>query len=147
MPSSPDLAGLPFGWGAVVSLLNLCGFGGIATVWIKNRAAYRTADADADQKLRSEMWRDIEALKLSKDDVSRRLTLAEAKIASQTIQLGQQRFVLVLVIDELERVSPGNVVARQARVLLRDIQPAAIPTDEEIAPMVEAVTKADCAPA
>lgn len=121
-----------------VAMLNVL-VGGALVTWLKTRAANRKIDIDADEKLRSEMWRDIEALKLSKEQTSRRLTAAEAQIASQTIQLGQQRFILTLVIDELERVQPGNIVARQARVLLHELQPVVMPSPHEVAPMTETI--------
>lgn len=125
-----------------VALLNLIVGGGAVAAWIKSRAPMRKIDLDADERLRSEMWKDIESLKQSKDAQSRRLTIAEAQIAGQTIQIGQQRFVLTLVIDELERVSPGNSVARTARLLLRDILPQGLTTSEEIAGLAETVMKA-----
>lgn len=139
---APGLAGLPIGWGAIISLINLILGGGAIVAWINNRGKWRAIDLGADEKLRSEMWKDIEALKQSKDAQSRRMTIAEAQIAGQTIQISQQRFVLTLVIDELERVQPGNTVARQARVLLRDILPAALANPEEIANLAETVMKA-----
>ncbi|WP_242137390.1 hypothetical protein [Sphingomonas sp. TREG-RG-20F-R18-01] len=141
MPNA--LAGLPFGWGAIIALINLALGSGVLAAWVRNRPKMREMDLGADEQLRSEMWRDIEALKQSKDAQSRRMTIAEAQIAGQTIQIGQQRFVLTLVIDELERVSPGNSVARQARVLLREILPAALAHPEEIGHMAETVMKAD----
>jgi len=136
------LAGLPIGWGAIFGLLNLVLGGGAVVAWIKNRAPMRKIDVDADERLRSEMWKDIEALKQSKDAVSRRVSIAEAQIVGQSIQIGQQRFVLTLVIDELERVQPDNSVARHARNLLRNIMPDAMPYPEEIAHMAETAMKA-----
>lgn len=138
----PGIAGLPIGWGAIFSLINLILGGGVVVAWIKNRGPWRKIAVEADEQLRSEMWKDIEALKLSKDAQSRRMTVAEAQITGQAIQIGQQRFILTLVIDELERVSPGNTVARQARVLLRDILPPALANPDEIANMAETVMKA-----
>lgn len=137
------LAGLPFGWGAIFAFINLVLGSGALAAWIRNRPKMREMDLGADERLRSEMWKDIESLKQSKDAQSRRMTIAEAQIAGQTIQIGQQRFVLTLVIDELERVSPGNSVARQARVLLREILPTAFTSPEEIGHLAETMMKAD----
>lgn len=129
-------------FGLVIAVIN----GSAFAYWIKTRPVMRKVDVEADEKLRSEMWKDIAALKLAKDMQSSRLTIAEQRIAAQTIRIGQQGFILTLVIDELERVSPGNSVARQARVLLREVQPDAIPTDEEMAQLAAAVARADDTP-
>src|SRR3546814_15633527 len=72
--------------------------------------------------------------------IAARLTKAEATIAAQAVRLGQQEFVLKLVITELDRVDPGNAVAKQARVLLEQVQPAAFaaraaPTTAEATPV------------
>jgi hypothetical protein len=125
----------------LIGLLNVFA-GGAVVAWIRSRGGWKKAEIDSDAKIRDEMWKDIEKLKQAKDTQSRRLTVAEAQIAGQTIQIGQQRFILTLVIDELERVSPGNSVARQARVLFRDIQPQAMPYPEEIAEMTETIARA-----
>ena len=150
MPT-PEAVGIPtsvtnFTWSAFFGLLAVIINGTAFGVWLKTRPVTRKIDVDADEKLRSEMWKDIEALKLSKEDTSRRLTLAEARVAGQTVQIGQQRFVLMLVIDELERVSPGNSVARQARVMLREVQPAAMPQAEDLAALSRAVANIDPPP-
>ena len=109
--------------------------------WIKSRAPNRKIEVDADEKLRSEMWRDIEALKVSKEETGRRLTMAETKIASQTVEIGQLRFISKLVVDEIERLDPGNSIARQARVLLETVQPAAMPSDSETVPLAEGILR------
>lgn len=140
---SPNVLGLPFGWGAIMGVLNAFGIGAIVVAWIKTRAENKRVELDGDEKLRSEMWRDIEALKASKDGMSRRLTLAETKIASQTVELGQLRFVSRLVVNEIERLDPGNAIARQARTLLETVQPAGMPSDEEIAPLAETMAQLD----
>ncbi len=101
-------------------------------------------ETDADAVLRGEMWKDIAALKAAKDDQSRRLTVAETKIASQTVEIGQLRFVSKLLVNEIERLDPKNVIASQARVLLDTVQPMALPSDVEIASMAETVTKMEC---
>lgn len=139
--SAPEIAGLPFGWAAIFGILNTLGLGTIAVAWIRSRATNRRVELDGYEKLRSEMWRDIEALKVSREDQSRRLGAAETKIASQTVQIGQLRFISALVIDELERRDPGNTIARQARMLLDRIQPDAMPGADEIAPITETLTK------
>jgi hypothetical protein len=115
--------------------------GGSIVAWIRSRGGWKKAEIESEEKIRGEMWNDIAALKLAKEGQSRRLTIAEAQIAGQTIQIGQQRFILTLVIDELERVSPGNSVARQARILFRDIQPQAMPAPEEVAEMTETIAR------
>lgn len=126
---------------AFLSLLGALGAGRWASSWIAARGGWRKTEIEADEKLRSEMWRDIEGLKASKQDMSRRLTMTEAKVASQTVQIGQLRFVSALVVDELERRDPGNSIARQARFLLEHIQPDALPSAEEIAPMADIMSK------
>src|SRR3546814_12096496 len=70
--------------------------------------------------------------------IAARLTKSEAAVGAQAVRLGQQELVLRLVITELVRVYPGNAVAKQARVLLEQVQPAALaaraaPTREEAA--------------
>lgn len=112
---------------------------GAVGTWLKARGGWMKTETDADAALRSEMWKDIAALKSAKDDQSRRLTVAETKIASQTIEIGQLRFVSRLLVDEVERIDPGNAVARQARVLFDTVQPMALPSDNEVASMTESV--------
>lgn len=98
-------------------------------------------DARVDQEwraIRESMRAEIDALKAAKAVFERRLTTAEGLIATQTVRLGQQEFVLKLVITELDRVDPGNAVAKQAKILLEQVQPAAFatrsaPTAEEAA--------------
>ena len=136
-----SIGGLPFGWGAIMGIINALGLGAIMVAWIKSRAPNRKIEVDADEKLRSEMWRDIEALKVSKDETGRRLTMAETKIASQTVEIGQLRFISKLVVDEIERLDPGNSIARQARVLLETVQPAAMPSDSETVPLAEGISR------
>lgn len=136
-----SVGGLPFGWGAIMGIINALGLGAIMVAWIKSRAPNRKIEVDADEKLRSEMWRDIEALKVSKEETGRRLTMAETKIASQTVEIGQLRFISKLVVDEIERLDPGNSIARQARVLLETVQPAAMPSDSETVPLAENISR------
>ena len=136
-----SVGGLPFGWGAIMGIINTLGIGAIMVAWIKSRAPNRKIEVDADEKLRSEMWRDIEALKVSKEETGRRLTMAETKIASQTVEIGQLRFISKLVVDEIERLDPGNSIARQARVLLETVQPAAMPSDSETGPLAEGISR------
>lgn len=108
--------------------------------WMRFGPTWKKTEQDGANKLRDEMWKDIANLKLAKEDQSRRLTIAETTIAAQTIKLGQQAFVINLVLDELERVNPGNTIARQARMLLR-MQANAMPHAEEIGPMAEIMSK------
>jgi hypothetical protein len=117
---------------------------GAVGAWIKARGGWMKNETDADAVLRGEMWKDIAALKAAKDDQSRRLTVAETKIASQTVEIGQLRFVSKLLVNEIERLDPKNVIASQARVLLDTVQPMALPSDVEIASMAETVTKMEC---
>ena len=91
--------------------------------------------------VRNAMLDAIEALKVSKDETGRRLTMAETKIASQTVEIGQLRFISKLVVDEIERLDPGNSIARQARVLLETVQPAAMPSDSETVPLAEGILR------
>lgn len=109
-------------------------------IWIKWGPTWKKTEQDGEGRLRDEMWKDIANLKLAKEDTSRRLTIAETTIAAQTIKLGQQAFVINLVLDELERVNPGNTIARQAR-MLRKMQANAMPHPEEIGPMAEVMSK------
>lgn len=143
--AASTLFGLPFGWGAILAALGTVVttvFGGGAFgIWLKTRAENRRIGLDGDERLRSEMWKDIEALKLSKEETSRRLTLAETKLVEQSIELGQHRFLLQLVTDELDRVSPGNPVARQVRDMLRGLQREALPSAEEVGPMAEIMAR------
>lgn len=139
-----SVGGLPFGWGAIgaiMGIINALGLGAIIVAWIKSRAPNRKIEVDADEKLRSEMWRDIAALKVSKEETGRRLTMAETKIASQTVEIGQLRFISKLVVDEIERLDPGNSIARQARILLETVQPAAMPNDSETVPLAEGILR------
>lgn len=99
--------------------------GGIIMLIIKQRPAMLKLEQDGEEKLRSEMWTDITALKIAKAEMGSRLTLAESELATQKVEIGQQRFILNLVITELENVSPGNAIARQARILMDQVQPAA----------------------
>lgn len=150
--SATNLLGLPFGWGAIFALMGtvattLLG-GGVLGVWIKTRAEMKAAetarakvDIDGDAQLRREMWEDIAKLKLSNKDVARRLADAEQRLVGQSVELGQHRFLLKLVTDELDRVSPGNPVAKQAREMLMDLQRQAMPMSEEMAEISEMVAK------
>lgn len=142
MAGAPQIAPVAIhGWSpstyilAFIAILNT----GAVGAWIKARGGWIASEVDADAKLRSEMWKDIAALKAAKDDQSRRLTLAETKIASQTVEIGQLRFVSRLLVDEVERIDPGNAIARQARILFDTVQPMALPSDVEIASMAESV--------
>lgn len=98
--------------------------GTVTIAIIKQWGPWKKGEADADTQLRSEMWKDIAALKIAKSEQGSRLTLAEARIAGQEVEIGQQRFILNLVISELENVSPGNAIARQARILMDQVQPS-----------------------
>lgn len=101
--------------------------------WLTGRWDARAARIDAQDAKVDLQWQQIReatearAETLTKDvtALAERLTAAEAKIAAQTVRLGQQEFVLKLVITELDRVDPGNTVAKQARILLEQVQPAA----------------------
>jgi uncharacterized coiled-coil protein SlyX len=118
-------------------------------IWLKNRPAGKLADAEArkveldgDEKLRNEMWRDIEKLKANKEETGRRLTLAETKIAAQESQIGQLRFLVALVNSELERVSPGNAIAKQVRLIMDDMQTLASNSHtQDVAEIVDSVSK------
>lgn len=148
--AAANVMGLPFGWGAIFALLGtiittLLG-GGVLGMWIKTRAEMKAAqtarvkvDMDGEERLRAEMWKDIEALKVSKENMSRRLTAAETKLVEQSVELGQHRFLIKLVTDELDRVSPGNPVAKQARDMLMSMQRQAFPNADEIGPMLDIV--------
>lgn len=113
------------GW--LLCAIGIAGLFGIWRLYVVARPKMLELEMDGEEKLRSEMWRDIAALKEAKTLMGERLTKAEAQIAAQRIEIGQQRFVLNLVITELENVSPGNPIARQARILMDQVQPAAFP--------------------
>lgn len=138
---APEIGGLTVGWGAIFSFITTLLGSGALVAWIKTRNESKKLDQDGDTRLRSEMWTDIANLKLAKEDQSRRITLAETKIASQTVQIGQLRFISSLLIDELERLDPRNSIARQARFMLDTVQPDAMPNAEEVAPMAEIMAK------
>lgn len=106
-------------------LLCVIGLFGVWRLYIIARPKMREIEQDGEEKLRAEMWKDIAALKQSRTELGGRVTRAEAKIAAQGVELGQQRFIINLVITELENVSPGNAIARQARILMDQVQPAA----------------------
>jgi len=142
----------------VLVILIASGMIGAWRIWLKNaperlaakaaaeaasaaaRLAAETADRTGEAQLRSEMWKDIEKLKQAKEDQSRRLTMAETQIAGQTIRLGQQAFVITMLLDEIERISPGNTIARSARALI-NMQADQMPNAEEIAPMADIMAK------
>jgi hypothetical protein len=134
--------GLPFGWGAIFSLMTTIGGGAGLGIWLKDRFQNRKLRVDSETKLRDEMWKDIANLKTAKEDSSRRLTIAETKISEQSSELGQLRFVVALVNAELERVSPGNAIAKQVRLLMDNLQTrASSSTTEETAIMAEIIAK------
>lgn len=103
--------------------------------WLTGRLDARAARIDAQDKKVDLEWQQIreglrsenDALRTDVTALAERITSAESKIASQTVRIGQQEFVLKLVITELDRVDPGNAVAKQARILLEHVQPAAFP--------------------
>lgn len=88
--------------------------------WQKNASDDRNADF-------ARLRQDIADLKLVNTNVTARLSVAETTIVWQTVRLGQQDFVIKLMTDELEVVSPGNPVARQVRALLDQVMPAVAP--------------------
>ncbi|MES3042656.1 hypothetical protein [Sphingomonas faeni] len=85
--------------------------------WQKNASDDRAADF-------ARLRQDIADLKLVNTNVTARMSIAETTIVWQTVRLGQQDFVIKLMTDELEVVSPGNAVARQVRTLLDKVAPA-----------------------
>lgn len=63
MPApAADIAGLPFGWGAVFGFLNLLGIGGILTAWVKLRPRMRELEKAAEEKLRDDLIARVERL-------------------------------------------------------------------------------------
>lgn len=113
-------------------ILCIIGLFGIWRLYVIARPKMRELEQNGEEKLRSEMWKDIAALKDAKADMSKRISAAEAEIAANRIEIGQQRFILNLVITELEVVSPGNAIARQARLLMDAVQPAAFVVHEPV---------------
>src|SRR3546814_7331275 len=79
--------------------------------WITGRYDKRAERIDAQdekvdlqwQAIREAYARDNETLRKDMAAIAARLTKAEATIAAQAVRLGQQEFVLKLVITELER--------------------------------------------
>ncbi len=123
-------------------LLCVIGVFGIWRLYVIGRPKMRELEIGADEQVRDELWKEINDLKRGRINDGRRLTINETHIAAQTIRLGQQEFVLKLVINELERVSPGNEVARQARMLLDQVQPAAfVMPPEPDGDLVERITR------
>lgn len=118
--------------------------GTVAVAYIKGWGPWREKEIAADEKLRDEMWKDIAELKLSKQDQGRRLTMAETKLAEQESQIGQLRFLVRLLNNELERVSPGNTIAKEVRLVmdnLNDFASARRASSEDMGAMVDSMSK------
>lgn len=122
-----DLAGMiqrstASGWMLVI--IGISGLFGIWRLYVIARPKMKQLEMDGEEKMRAEMWQDIASLKAAKNDIGLRLAKAEKQIAAQTVELGQMRFIINLVVSELEVESPGNPIARQARVLMDAMQSA-----------------------
>lgn len=92
--------------------------GAVVLAIIKQWGPWQRGASDGRDADFARLRNDITDLKEANVDVAARLTAAELTIAWQTVRLGQQDFVIKLMTDELEVVSPGNAVARQVRTLL-----------------------------
>lgn len=114
---------------AAIALINALGLSGALTWWIRGRSTTMKIELDADAALRGEyaehlenVKADVQRLLVRDEEKGRRLTIAETKISQQDSQIGQLRFLLSLMNAELERVSPGNAIARQVRIMMDDLQ-------------------------
>ena len=150
--SAPELVKTASGQSIFHTLLAILGAILIAMivtwrVWLKGapeRAAAQTAadavKSDGEEQMRKEMWEEIATLKLRDEEKGRRISMAEARIAGQTVRLGQQAFVITMLLDEIERLSPGNTIARSAKALI-NMQADQMPNADEIAPMADIMSK------
>lgn len=59
---APDVAGLPFGWGAIFGLINVLGLAGAFATWLKNRPKMRELEKAADEKLRDDLIKRVDRL-------------------------------------------------------------------------------------
>jgi hypothetical protein len=98
--------------------------GGIILAIIKQWGPWKTGESVGRAADFARLRQDIADLKLVNTDVTTRMAAAESTIVWQTVRLGQQDFVIKMMTDELEVVSPGNLVARRVRTLLDQIVPA-----------------------
>ncbi|MCW2763397.1 MAG: hypothetical protein JWR85_3598 [Marmoricola sp.] len=98
--------------------------GTVSVAYIKQWGPWQRNASDERASDFARLRKDIDDLKLVNTNVTARLTVAETTIVWQTVRLGQQDFVIKLMTDELEVVSPGNAVARQVRALLDQVMPA-----------------------
>lgn len=84
MSDAHNLAGLPFGWGAIFGLLNVLLGGGVVTAWIRTRAPIRKIEVDAEAALRTE----LSAQLAKRDD---RINDLERRIEAERVAHQQQR--------------------------------------------------------
>jgi len=154
MNNTPSIFGLTFGWGAIFSLagtiMTTVLGGGVLGVWLSKRAENRKVDLDGDATLRADMRTQMEGMKqeiarlsLRDEEKGRRMTIAETRISQQDSQIGQLRFLLKLMNSELERVSPGNAIAREVRILMEALQEQATTSTnaEETGIMADVMSK------
>ena len=126
------------------TLVGIVASGVLAAIaaWMRFGPVWKKTEQDGDTQLRSEMWKDIEALKQAKENQSRRLTVAETKLSEQASQIGQLRFLVALLNTELERVSPGNPIAVQVRVVMEQLQMQASSSHaNDVGEMAETMSK------
>jgi predicted glycoside hydrolase/deacetylase ChbG (UPF0249 family) len=57
-----NVAGLPFGWGAIFALANLLLGGGVVTAWVKLRPKMREIAQTAEEKLRDDLMERVRKL-------------------------------------------------------------------------------------
>lgn len=63
----PNIAGLPIGWGAVISLINLI-VGGALVAWVKLRPKMRELNQTAEERLRDDLIARVEKLERKLDE-------------------------------------------------------------------------------
>jgi hypothetical protein len=101
--------------------------GAIILAVIKQWGPWKSGENEGRAADFARLRQDIADLKLVNTNVTARLGTAESTIVWQTVRIGQQDFVIKLMTDELEIVSPGNPIARRVRTLLDQVVPAVAP--------------------
>jgi hypothetical protein len=96
-----ELAGLPFGWGAIFALANLVLGGGVVATWQKNRPKMREIERTAEQKLR--------------DDLMARVIRVEDQLEKERSGRADDRRQLEQKIDRQRELYETKLDAERAR--------------------------------
>lgn len=96
-----ELAGLPFGWGAIIALLNLILGGGVVAAWIKIRPKMREIERSAEEKLR--------------DDLMARVIRVEDQLEKERAGRAEDRRQLEQKIDRQRELYESKLDAERAR--------------------------------